>query len=321
LPQMSETMKAMQFRSYGPADVLCEAEVAKPKPRPHEVLIEVHASSVNPIDWKLRRGDFRMLMPLKLPATPGFDLSGTIVETGSAVQDYKVGDEVYSRSNKNPGQAAAEFIALDPSYIALKPKNLDHNEAAAIPLAALTALQALRDKGGLKEGQSLLVNGASGGVGHFAVQIAKALGAHVVGVCGPDKQELVKELGADQVIDYRSQNPLETDTSYDVIFDAVANLRYQDAAKKLKKTGAYISTVPKLTRILKYTVGNLVLSKKETFIMMKPSGQDLSLLTEWAEGGKLRPVIDSVFPLIDLALAHKKSESGRARGKIVVSIK
>lgn len=318
---MSETMKAIVFPGYGPAEVLREVEVPKPNIRPHEVLIEVHASSVNPIDWKLRRGDLRLLLPLRLPAIPGFDVSGRIVEVGSSITDYKVGDEVYSRSNKNPGRACAEYIALDPVCIAPKPKNLSHNEAAAMPLAALTALQALRDKGSLQSGQRVLVNGASGGVGVFAVQIAKALGAHVVGVCGPDNLELVKGLGADQVIDYRSQDPLSVDGSYEIVFDAVASLRYSEAAKRLTKSGSYISTVPKLTRILKYTVGNMVLSKKDTFILMKPSGSDLALLGRWAEEEKLRPIIDSVFPLCDLALAHKKSESGRAKGKIIVSIK
>lgn len=318
---MTDTMKAIQYKNYGTANTLELAEIPRPVPRSQEVLIEIHASSINPIDWKLRRGDLRMLMPLRMPVIPGFDLSGKIAAVGSAVTEYKVGDEVYSRSDKNPGMASAQYITLNPRCIALKPENFNHHEAAAVPLAALTALQALRDKGNLQSGQKVLVNGASGGVGIYAVQIAKALGAHVTGVCGPDNIEMIKELGADSVIDYRSQNPLSVDGSYSIIFDAVASLAYGNAAKKLDKSGVYISTVPKVTRILKYTVGNMVLSKKETFIMMQPSGADLKLLADLANAGNLKSIIDSVYPLEELARAHEYSEGGRAKGKIVIAVK
>lgn len=318
---MSDQMKAIIYKSYGNIETLEMAEIPKPKIRSHEVLIEIHASSVNPIDWKLRRGDLKMLIPLKLPAIPGFDLSGKIIEAGSDVTGFAVGDEVYSRSNKNPGMASAEFIALDPACIAVKPKKLDFQQSAAIPLAGLTALQAFRDKGNLQPGQRVLVNGASGGVGVYAVQIAKALGAHVTAVCGTSNIDMVKKLGSDHVIDYRSQNPLTVDGTYNMIFDAAASLSYSKASKKLEKSGVYISTVPKITRILKSTVGNMIFSKKETYILMKPSGDDLKQLADLADEGKLISIIDSVFPLIDLKRAHKLSESGRARGKIIISIK
>ncbi|MBI3288562.1 MAG: NAD(P)-dependent alcohol dehydrogenase, partial [Elusimicrobia bacterium] len=216
-------MKAAVIDEYGPADVLRVREVPRPAPRPDQILIEVHASSVNPIDWKIRGGALSLLTGRSFPMILGYDVSGRVVEAGAAVARFRVGDLVYARSDSKTGRAYAQYVAVGEGAAALKPKNASHEEAAAVPLAALTSFQALRDLGRIEKGGRVLVIGASGGVGVYAVQIAKALGAHVTAVCGTDNVALVRDLGADVVIDYRKESGLGASDSYDIIFDAVAS--------------------------------------------------------------------------------------------------
>ena len=236
-------MKAIVIRGYGAAEVLQYEDVEKPKIQPEQLLVKVHASSVNPIDWKTRKGMLSILTGNKFPLILGFDVAGEVVEVGSQVTRFKVGDAIYG-STSFPGGAYAELAVVTESLAAPKPKNMSYEEAATVPLAALTALQALRDLGNIKSGQTVLINGASGGVGVFAVQIAKALGAEVTGVCSSKNLDLVKSLNADLVIDYTQQDFTQGNVQYDMIFDAVAKRSFSDSRKVLKPNGVYVSTLP-----------------------------------------------------------------------------
>ena len=314
-------MRAVQIKKYGDRGVLELVDIDPPKVEANQVLVEIHSSSVNPIDWKLRQGDLKLIHPLSMPAILGFDLSGVVKDVGAGVSKFKVGDEVFSRSNKKAGEAAAELIALDEDMVALKSAKMSHDEAAAVPLAALTALQALRDKGRLKAGQKVLINGASGGVGVYAVQIARAMGAEVVGVCSGANVELVKSLGAQVVIDYKTDDPLSRLESFDVIFDAVAKMSPGKAKSALKSGGYFVTTVPGPSIFFALTLGNIFSSRKAAFIMVHSSGKDLEYLRDLTDQGKLQSVIDSTFSLEQIKDAHKRSESGRVKGKVVVKVR
>ena len=217
-------MRAMQYVGYGDPTQLRMTDVPVPKPAPEELLVRVIASSVNPVDWKLYNGSLRYLVPMKFPAIPGFDIAGEVVGVGKHVERFKTGDRVYASLDNKSGGAAAEYASVGAQAAAPLPKAMGYQQAALIPLAGLTALQALRDKGRLRFGQRCLIVGAAGGVGHLAVQIGKALGAHVTGVCSTANVALVKKLGADHVIDYTKQSDFQGDGGYDVLLDARRHL-------------------------------------------------------------------------------------------------
>ena len=313
-------MKAAVIDSYGPASVLTVRDVPRPAPGADQVLVETHASSVNPIDWKIRNGSLKLLMRLRFPLILGYDVSGRVVEAGPAVRRFKAGDDVFARVDSKAGGAYAEYVAVGEGAAALKPKGISHEDAAAIPLAGLTALQALRDLGNIRAGGRVLVNGASGGVGVYAVQIAKALGAQVTAACGTSNIAWVEALGADRVVDYEKEDVLG-DEPYDIVFDAVASLSYFKVRKALTQNGVYISTLPGPGLVLASIWTRLVPGRKARFVLMKPSGDDLAYLTKLIDEGKMRSVIDSTFPLEDIAAAHARSEDGHARGKIVIRVK
>jgi len=216
-------MKAVIINRYGSPDVLQYQDVELPQIKRDQLLVRVHAASVNPIDWKIRKGMLRLFTGNSFPMILGFDVSAEVVEVGQSVTQFKPGDLIYARLDQLPGGAYAEYAAVAAKVAALKPENLTHEEAAAVPLAALTALQALRDEGGLQPGHKVLINGSSGGVGTFAVQIAKAMAAEVTAVCSPKNIELAKTLGADHTLDYTQQDFTQDVARYDIIFDAVGN--------------------------------------------------------------------------------------------------
>ncbi|MBH8562676.1 NAD(P)-dependent alcohol dehydrogenase [Nostoc sp. CENA67] len=312
-------MKAVVIRRYGPAEVLQYEEVEQPKIKPDQLLVKIHASSVNPIDWKTRKGMLGLLTGYQFPKILGFDVVGEVVEVGSGVTRFKVGDAVYGSTNF-PGGAYAEFAAIPENLLALKPNNLSYQEAATVPLAALTALQALRDLGNIQPGQAVLINGASGGVGIFAVQIAKAIGAEVTGVSSTKNLDLVKSLGADRVIDYKQQDFAKDTAQYDIIFDAVGLRSLLDTKKVLKPNGIYITTLPSPKVVVESVLTSFLPGQKAKFVFEKPNSQDLNYLKDLIEAGKIRTVIDRTFPLQELAAAHTYSETGRAAGKIAIAI-
>jgi NADPH:quinone reductase-like Zn-dependent oxidoreductase len=311
-------MKAVVIRRYGATDVLQYEELEQPQIQPDQLLVRVYASSVNPIDWKTRKGMLSLLTGNKFPMILGFDVAGEVVAVGSQVTRFQVGDAIYG-STKFPGGAYAEFAAIPENLAALKPTNLSYEEAATVPLAAMTALQSLRDLGHILPRQKVLINGAAGGVGIFAVQITKALDAEVTGVCSTRNLEFVKSLGADRVIDYTQQDFTSEKIQYDIIFDVVAKRSLADCKKVLKPNGIFVSTLPNPDILIQGFFSMFLPGQKAKLILEKPNAQDLVYLKELIETGKVRTVIDRTYPLQELAAAHTYSESERAVGKIAIS--
>jgi NADPH:quinone reductase-like Zn-dependent oxidoreductase len=320
-------MKAVVIDQYGTSNRLRLGEVERPKPKAGEVLIRVHAAGVNPIDWKIRRGLFRPLLWLKFPIILGCDVAGVVEEIGPDVTRFRPGDPVFGLlgpRRHGPGGYAEYAVAPVPA-VALKPQSLSFEEAASMPVAALTALQSLRDLGRLQPGGSVLINGASGGVGTFALPIARALGAaRVTGVCGPRNLELVRSLGADAVIDYRQADFTHQPERYDVILDAVAMSSFRACRPILTPSGTYVTSLPMPGAMLWGAVlpaARLFGYRKRALIVVaKARSADLEFLGRLADEGKLRPVLDRVLPLEEARAAHDFSETERARGKIVLRV-
>jgi NADPH:quinone reductase-like Zn-dependent oxidoreductase len=236
-------MKAAIIHQYGEPDVLQIAEIPKPTLQNHQLLLKVHAASINPIDWKTRKGMLKFLINQKFPIALGFDVCGEVVEVGNQVTKFKPGDMVYGMVNF-PGGAYAEYAIVSESAAAFKPNNMTAEEAAALPVAALTALQSLRDLGGIQPGQKVLINGGSGGVGTYAVQIAKAYETEVTAVCSGKNLDLVKSLGADRAIDYTQQDFTTNSETYDIVFDTIANKSLKECKKVLQKTVSILRHCP-----------------------------------------------------------------------------
>ncbi|MER3494421.1 MAG: zinc-binding alcohol dehydrogenase [Mastigocladus sp. ERB_26_2] len=313
-------MKAVVIHRYGSAEVLQYEDVAPPKIKPDELLVKVHASCINPADWKIRKGMLRIVTGNKFPMVLGFDLAGEVVEVGANVTRFTIGDSIYGTLRPPNGGAYAEFAAVPESCAAIKPTNMSYTEAASVPIAGLTALQGLRDKGNIKSGQAVLINGASGGVGIFAVQIAKILGAEVTGVCSTKNLEFVKSLGADRVIDYTLQDFTQEPVQYDIIFDVVGKRSFSECKKVLKPSGIYVITLPTPENILPGIVTTIIPGKKAKLVLASANARDLVYLKELIEAGKLRTVIDRTYSLQELATAHTYSESERAVGKIAIAV-
>ncbi|NEU72730.1 NAD(P)-dependent alcohol dehydrogenase [Hassallia byssoidea VB512170] len=313
-------MKAIAIRGYGSADVLQYEDLPTPKIKSDQLLVKVHAASVNPVDWKIRQGMLQLITGYSFPKILGFDLSGEVVEVGSAVTRFKPGDLIYGCLSAAFGGAYAEYAAVPEKVAAIKPANMTFEEAASLPVAAGTALQALRDLGNIQPLQSVLINGASGGVGVFAVQLAKIFGAEVTAVCSSKNFDLVKSLGADRLIDYKQQNFTQDAARYDIIFDAVAKESFSSCKEVLKPNGIYITTLPSPDTFVQGALTALIPGKKAKFILLNSNTEDFTYLKDLVEAGKMRTVIDRTFPLNELAAAHTYSESGRTVGKIAIAI-
>ncbi len=317
-------MKAVVIDRFGGLDQLSIREMPRPEPGVGEVLIRVQAAGVNPLDWKIRQGQLRLLLGSKFPKILGVDVAGEVSAVGSGVSQFRVSDPVFALLNPTRAGGYAEYVVAQESAVAKRPEGLSAEDAAALPVAGLTALQSLRDLGELAEGQALLVNGASGGVGTFAVQIGKILGAEVVGVCRGCNAELVRGLGADEVIDYTREDFTSRPAWFDVVLDAVAQRSFSACSRVLSSRGTYISTLPGPGLFFWMAAGPLAglfgSKKRAKLIVVKKRGEDLDLLARWVVEGKLRPLIEQVFPLEAVREAHERSESGRVRGKIVLRV-
>ncbi len=317
-------MKAVVIRKYGPPDVMSIEEIGEPALSGDELLLRVRYSSVNPVDWKIRNGSLRLLVGSRFPMALGFDVAGEVVDSGASVTGFKKGDRVFGMLSYRQRGAYAEFVRTRENNVVLIPENMDFREAAAMPLAALTAYQALHKKGMIESGKTVLINGASGGVGSFAVQIAVAAGASVTAVCGTDNIELVRALGAERIIDYRKQDFTQSPERYDIIFDAVGMLSFFRARRNLTGSGRYITTLPNAANMLSLlVVPSLCLfgyCRKSVFVNVRPDSSDLNRLSLLVKEKKLIPLIDRVFTLEEIREAHAYSESGHARGKIVIKI-
>jgi len=313
-------MRAATINQYGPPEVLQYQDVEQPQIKRDQLLVKVHASSVNPIDWKIRKGMLRLLTGNNFPMVLGFDVSGEVVAVGEGVTQFKPGDLIYARLDQLPGGAYAEYAAVAAKVAAFKPENLTHEQAAAVPLAALTALQALRDEGGLRPGHRVLINGSSGGVGTFAVQIAKAMGAEVTAVCSTKNIELVKTLGADRTIDYTQQDFTQDPVQYDIVFDAVGNRSFTQCKGVLTPKGVYVPTQPLPASFLESFLTHPWPGQKAKVVILKSSAEDLAYLKNLIEAGKIRAVIDRTYSLPEIAIAHAHSETEHAVGKIVITV-
>ncbi|MGI0483929.1 NAD(P)-dependent alcohol dehydrogenase [Pantanalinema rosaneae CENA516] len=314
-------MKAAIINRYGDVDVLQYSDVDRPVIKPDQMLVKVYASSINPIDWKIRQGRLKLLTGRNFPFVLGFDLAGDVVEVGDRITRFQIGDAVYARLDQLIGGAYAEYALVSEQAVALKPTTMNYVEAAAVPLAAMTALQGLRDEGGLASGQHVLINGASGGVGTYAVQLAKILGASaVVGVCSANNADLVKRLGADRVIDYQQQDFTQEATRYDIVFDVVGNRAFKDCKRVLQPQGAYVTTQPYPANYVQRLLSWFVPGQKYKVVLLKTNANDLIFLKEQIEVGKLRSVVDRTYPLAEIAAAHAYSETKRAVGKIVITV-
>jgi NADPH:quinone reductase-like Zn-dependent oxidoreductase len=313
-------MKAIAFAKYGPADVLQPMDLPLPEPGNGQVRIRVHASTVNPVDWKLRRGMMRFIVPVRFPKVPGWDVAGTVDQVGEGVTGLTAGQPVFGHMDVRGNGACAEYTVTRAAWVVPKPASLSFEQAAAIPGSGVTALWSVRDLGELKAGERMLVIGASGGVGTFAVQIGKALGAHVTGVCSSRNVELVRGLGADAVLAYDRER-IPEGAKFDVIFDTVKAARFRKIARRLTKQGRYVATLPDpVGMMMSKLLWPLGYRKRCRMIMMRPDGNRLADLAALVQVGKVRPVIDRTYPLADLAEAHRYSETHRARGKIVVTV-
>jgi 2-desacetyl-2-hydroxyethyl bacteriochlorophyllide A dehydrogenase len=317
---MSKLMKAVVINQYGSAEVLKYQEIPKPEIKSDQMLVKVYATSINPIDWKTRKGMLKMIIGSKFPLVLGYDISGEVVEVGSEVTQFRQGDRIYACLDTATSGSYAEYAAVSSQVACLKPQNITHEQAAAIPLAAQTALQALRDQGQIQPGNRVLINGASGGVGTFAVQLAKVLGAQVTAVCSGKNAELVKSFGSDAIIDYTNQDFTKDSVKYDIIFDAVANRSFWECQNILQPNGVYITTLPSLANLAATLITQIIPGKKAKLIFLKSNSKDLAYLKELIEANKLRPIIARTYPLSQIAEAHTESEKGRVVGKLVITI-
>jgi NADPH:quinone reductase-like Zn-dependent oxidoreductase len=320
-------MRAAVIDGYGGSDRLQVREVGEPgEPGPGQVLLLVRAAGVNPIDWKMRRGSLRLVMPAKFPLILGYDVAGEVEAIGPEVTRFQPGDRVFGMTDPRPrGGSYAERTLARESALAAMPESLSFEEAAALPVAGLTALQALRDKGELVAGETVVINGASGGVGHLAVQIAFTVGADVTGVSSRRNLDFVRSLGAHEVIDYEEEDFAGRDGAWDVVFDAVGNRSYQDCEPSLSANGGvYVTTAvgprPFLNALFTGLSGLFGQRKRARWITIGPKGEDLAFLARLADQGRLHPEIQEVFPLEKIRQAHDLSETGRVRGKIVVRV-
>ncbi|MFI5458124.1 MAG: NAD(P)-dependent alcohol dehydrogenase [Isosphaerales bacterium] len=317
-------MKAIVILGYGGSDQLNARERPDPTPGAGEILVRVRAAGVNPVDWKIRRGDLRLFLRVRFPYVPGGDVAGEVVELGPDARRFKPGDAVFAFVDMARGGGYAELAVVKEAAAALKPQSLSFTEAASLPIAACTALQGLRDVGGLRQGGSTLINGGAGGVGHFAVQIAKALGATTAATCGPFNVAFVESLGADLVIDYSREDFTQRAERYDVVFDAVAMSSFGACRHLLNPGGSYVTTLPGPSVLFWGAVQSgarmFGRSKQARFLMVRREGADLAFLGELADAGRLRPTIGRTFPLERARDAHDASEQGHTRGKIVLEM-
>ena len=310
---MSTTMKAIRFHGYGGAEVMKYEDVPRPVPKANEVLIHVHAMGVNPVDWKIREGYVKARMNIPLPATPGGDVSGVIEDTGAGVGGFGVGEPVYAMLGLLG--AYAEYVVAIPAIVAPKPATIDHLQAASVPLAALTAWQALFEHGGLQRGQKVLIHAAAGGVGSFAVQFAHCAGATVLGTGSAGNAEYVRGLGADQYIDYQTDSFDEYAGSCDVVFDLIGGETSMRSLALLKKGGIHIGGVPPSAALIEKS---LAAGLRTMAIQVKPSGAQLREIAAQIDAGKVKTTIAATFPLAEADRAHALSKSGHTRGKIVL---
>ncbi len=309
------TMKAVRIHAYGGPELLHYETAPRPVPNPDDLLIRVRAAAVNPVDWKIREGYLQGFLNHRLPLIPGWDVSGEVVKVGPEATGFKIGDAVYARPNIERDGSYAEYIAVKASEAAHKPTRLSHDHAAAVPLAALTAWQALVDVAQLQAGQTVLIHAAAGGVGSFAVQLAKARGAQVIATASAVNTGIVAELGADQFVDYTKTRFEEIVKDVDVVFDTLGGDTQDRSWQVLKPGGILVSIIspPVEETAAKHGV-------RSAFVFVQPNGQQLAAIARLIDEGRMKPIIHTVLPLSEARQAQVISQGGHARGKIVLHV-
>lgn len=317
-------MKAVYHEDFGPADVLKYGDVPRPSPGRDEVLIRVRAAGVNPVDWKIREGLLKTRMPHQFPIIPGWDVAGVVAEVGPGVSGFRKGDAVYAYARKPviKDGCYAEFVTLPARQIAPKPRSLSFEEAAAVPLAALTAWQALFDAAGLGKGQTVLVHAAAGGVGGYAVQLAKQRGAVVIGTARAENHDYLKELGADHTVDYTSGDVVEQirtqfPRGVDVVLDAVGGETQIRSAELVRRGGTLVTI---LAPQAETETALRRRGAKLAYVFVAPNAAQLRKLSSLAESGRLRVHLAATLPLSEAAEAHRRIQGGHTRGKIVLRV-
>jgi len=313
-------MKAISYDHFGPVDVLHMAESAVPVAGRGQILVAVRSSSVNVLDSRVRNGQMGILVNKKFPKIPGADFSGVVAALGEGVTGLKVGDAVYGAADPFKGGAFAEFVAVPADQAALKPAALSFEQAAALPITALAALLSLRDLGAVKADDCVLIHGASGAVGLYATQMAKAMGAKVTAVAGTAGVAALKALGADEVIDYQKPGESALRGSFDVIINASGKMPYASGKRLLKANGRLIEPSPTIPVFIGSKIANLFRSKKHLVLQTFPRRRDLDALSAMIAKGQLQTSIAATYPLIDAAQATRALEKGGVVGKIVVTI-
>jgi NADPH:quinone reductase-like Zn-dependent oxidoreductase len=309
------TMKAVSIHEYGGPEVLRFEDAPRPEPGPGQVLVRISASGVNPVDWKVRTGELKHFLQYKMPMIPGWDFSGVVEALGPGSARFKVGDQVYGHPAIPRNGTYAQYIAVPESEAAFKPTSIDHVHAAAIPLAALTVWQALFDTAKLEAGQTVLIHGAAGGVGTFAVQLAKMTGARVIGTASTRNHEFLRELGADETIDYNTTRFETVVRDADVVLDTITGETMDRSWQVLKKGGILISILqpPSEQDAAAWGV-------RGAHVFVQPNADQLKQLAGLIDSGKLKAVVERVLPLAEARHAQELSETGHARGKIVLTV-
>ncbi|MEM9301386.1 MAG: NAD(P)-dependent alcohol dehydrogenase [Pseudomonadota bacterium] len=315
--QATTTCRALRFPSWGGPEVLRIETVTAPLPRPGEVRLRTLAAALNPKDVMVRKGRFRAASG-RPPIVPGFDICGEVVARGPGVQEPAIGDRVFAMLPGMRGGAMSELVTLTAGRTARVPAGLDDTTAAATPLAALTALQALRNLGRVEHGRSVVINGASGGVGTFAIQIAALLGAQVTTLSSDRNRELCRQLGAHQALDYADREALG-ELEFDVFFDVFGNRRMRQIRKWLAPDGVYITTVPSARAVVSHLATSVSLGRRSRLVVVRHDDQDLAWIVARLAEQRLHPVVDQVYPWTEAQAAYRQLETKHARGKIVLS--
>ena len=317
---LAKKMRAVGIRRYGPPERLEPLEVERPEVGRDGVLIRVAAAGVNPADCLLRSGGLRFVARQKMPFVPGADVAGVVEAVGPDVTRFRAGDPVYAMLPNTAGGGYAEYAVAAEGTAAAVPPGLTLGEAAGVPLAALTALQALRDEANLAAGDHVLVNGASGGVGTFAVQISRAMGARVTAAASGRNADLVGGLGADEFLDYTREDVTAGKKRHDAVFDAANVLPFRKVRRALKPNGVFVTVNPLAGRLSPGWLARFREGRRIRSFLVRPDGPDLEKVGAWIEAGEVRPVIERSYPLADAAEAHRRSESRRSRGKLVLVV-
>lgn len=311
-------MKAIAIKQYGGKEQLKEINIPKPTPKEKQVIVKLHATSINPIDWKLREGYLKAMMPFEFPIILGWDVAGIVEEVGDHVQDFKVGDRVFARPETTNRGTYAEYTIVDTHLLAKIPDNISFEEAACVPLACLTAWQCLFDFGNIQKGDKVLIHAGAGGVGTFAIQLAKSVGAYVAATAGTHNVEFLKSLGADEVIDYKKQDFEKVLTEFDFVLDSLGG-ENQEKSFTILKVGGKLASIVSEPNQEKAKEKNI----KSGNVWLVPNGQQLEKIANLLEQNKLRVIIGHKFPFSEEGIkeAHALSESHHAKGKIVIQIK